>query len=65
MAMPPENDIVPSRDIKPKMDDIEAILDVLMSDGMDRDEAIEWFEYNTESAWFGDGTPVYLVRGSG
>ena len=26
MAMPPENDIVPSRDIKPKMDDIEAIL---------------------------------------
>jgi hypothetical protein len=45
--------------------DIEKILDVLQGDGMTRQEAVEWFEYNTASTWFGIGTPVYLARGPG
>ncbi len=29
-------------------------------DGMDRDEAEEFFHFNTLGAWVGDGTPVFL-----
>lgn len=25
------------------------------------EEAIEWFDYNTSSAWHGEGTPTFIV----
>jgi len=33
----------------------------LMKDGMNQDEAIEFFEFNTLGAWLGENTPVFIV----
>ena len=33
-------------------------IDVLVKQGMDTDAAVEFFEYNCESAYMGRGTPV-------
>ena len=38
----------------------EKILDKLMSDGMDRLEAMEYFEFNIASAYLGKGVPVFV-----
>jgi hypothetical protein len=38
---------------------IQAMVDV---DGMDYDEAVEFFEFNTAGAWMGEGTPVFITR---
>ena len=37
-------------------------IEILMRDGMDRDEAEEFFEFNTVGAWMGDATPVFIDR---
>lgn len=29
-------------------------------DGMDEDEACEWFEFNIRGAWVGEGSPVFV-----
>jgi hypothetical protein len=36
-------------------------LKILESQGMDPDEAEEYFEFNTQGAYVGEGTPGYLV----
>jgi hypothetical protein len=38
---------------------IQAMVDV---DGMDLDEATEFFEFNTAGAWVGEGTPIFISR---
>jgi len=39
------------------------IVDVLMDrDGMTREEAIEYFEFNIDGAYYGKGTPVFLFQ---
>ena len=40
--------------------DYEKCLEILMKDGMTRDEAIEYFEFNIIGAWVGDGTPIFI-----
>lgn len=42
--------------------DLEKILERHMADGMSRDEAIEFFEFNQLGAWVGDGTPCFLDK---
>lgn len=41
--------------------DRDVVIDVLMQDGMDRDEAEEFFSFNIEGAYLGEATPVYLT----
>lgn len=42
--------------------DKEKIIQKLMDDdGMERDEAIEFFEYNQLGAWMGETTPCFLT----
>lgn len=41
--------------------DRERCIEVLMRD-MDRDEAEEFFNFNTVSAWMGELTPVFLDK---
>lgn len=36
------------------------VLEILMEDGMDYDEAIEYYEYNIVGAWMGEQTPTFL-----
>lgn len=40
--------------------DFDKVLSKLMSDGMSRDEAIEFHEFNQLGAWMGDRTPIFL-----
>ena len=39
---------------------IEKILDVLMADGMDYEEAVEYYNFNMVGAWVGERTPTFL-----
>jgi hypothetical protein len=39
---------------------IPKVLQVLEGWGMTREEAEEFFEYNTIGAWAGDGTPLFV-----
>jgi hypothetical protein len=40
--------------------DYEKCIEALMSEGMDLDEAVEYFEFNVEGAYVGPHTPVFL-----
>ena len=39
---------------------IPKILEILKKDGMDEDEALEFFYYNIEGAYVGEKTPIYM-----
>ena len=36
-------------------------IDILMSQGMDEDEALEYFEYNVSGAYVGEKTPIWCL----
>ena len=38
-------------------------LEILTKDGMTREEAVEYFEYNALGSWLGEQTPVFVERG--
>jgi hypothetical protein len=40
--------------------DEEECIEVLMSQDMDRETAIEYFEFNVVGAWVGDKTPLFM-----
>lgn len=40
--------------------DVDRVLACLEKQGMDRNSAIEWFDYNIASAYMGEGTPVFI-----
>ena len=39
--------------------DRSRVVDILARD-MEREDAEEWFEFNTIGAWMGEGTPVFI-----
>ena len=39
----------------------KAIIDMHVRGGMEVEEAIEFFEFNTVGGWFGAGTPIFLM----
>ncbi len=41
--------------------DTVKVLQKLKDDGMDEDEAIEFFYFNQIGAWMGDGTPCFIT----
>lgn len=42
--------------------DLEKILDIFVEQGMTREDAVDFFEFNTIGAWMGDLTPVFIQR---
>lgn len=41
--------------------DSQRIIELLVEhEGMTYEDALEWFSFNIESAYLGDGTPMYL-----
>ena len=44
--------------------DRELCIIAIMRDGLSRDGAEEWFQYNVEGAWVGECTPIFLERQS-
>lgn len=41
--------------------DTMKIIERLKRDGMDEEEAIEYYEFNIASAYAGEGTPIYMI----
>jgi hypothetical protein len=39
------------------------VLDKLMEDGMNYEDALEWFYFNQIGAWVGDKTPCFFTKG--
>lgn len=39
---------------------IPKILEILQKDGMDEEEALEFFEFNIEGSYVGEKTPIYM-----
>lgn len=42
--------------------DRNRMVEILMEDGMEEEEAIEFLEYNTWGAYVGEHTPIYIVK---
>jgi len=40
--------------------DINKMVEVLICEGMDYDDAVEFLDYNVVSAYMGDKTPLYI-----
>jgi hypothetical protein len=40
--------------------DIDEVINILIRDGMDVDEAIEYYEYNIAGAYVGENTPSFI-----
>lgn len=39
---------------------VQKVIDILMErDGMDEQDAIDWYEYNMQSAYVGEHTPIW------
>lgn len=38
----------------------QIIINILIEDGMNRDEAIEYLEHNVWSSWIGENNPIYM-----
>ena len=36
------------------------IIEELVKQGMDEEEAVEWFDFNIEGAYIGEYTPIYI-----
>jgi hypothetical protein len=36
-------------------------IEILISEGMTEEDALEYFEYNVSSAWVGDMTPIWCL----
>ena len=43
--------------------DLHKVISILMTrDGMDEDEAYEFYQFNIAGAWVGESTPLFLQR---
>ena len=42
--------------------DRELCIIAIMRDGLSRDGAEDWFQFNVEGAWIGEHTPIFLER---
>lgn len=42
--------------------DMDLVISKLMLQGMSREDAEEFFEYNQIGSWVGEGTPFFLTR---
>jgi hypothetical protein len=41
----------------------DKVIKILMGNGdMTQDEAVEYFEFNVQGAWVGEGTPMFLEK---
>jgi hypothetical protein len=43
--------------------DVDKIIKILMErDGMTDEDALEYFYYNIQGAWMGEGSPVFITK---
>ena len=41
--------------------DTKKVIDALVQQGMDEEEAIEYFDFNIAGSHFGEGTPIFIT----
>lgn len=39
---------------------VDKCIEIFMAQGMEYDEALEFFDYNVRGAWMGDKTPIWV-----
>jgi hypothetical protein len=42
--------------------DLNKVIAILMEQGMDEQDAWDWYQFNMLGAWVGEATPVFLER---
>lgn len=42
--------------------DLNKVIAILMEQGMDEQDAWDWYQFNMVGAWVGEATPVFLER---
>lgn len=42
--------------------DLKKVIEILMKQGMDEQDAWDWYQFNMLGAWVGEATPVFLER---
>jgi len=42
--------------------DRDVVMEILERDGLDKEDVLEFFEYNIEGAWMGEQTPGFLIK---
>lgn len=42
--------------------DLDKVIEILMKQGMNEEDAWEWYQFNMVGSWVGDKTPVFLQR---
>jgi hypothetical protein len=42
--------------------DLDKVIEILMEQGMDEQDAWDWYQFNMVGAWVGENTPVFLHR---
>ena len=40
--------------------DLKKVISILMEQGMDEQDAWDWYQFNMLGAWVGEATPVFL-----
>jgi hypothetical protein len=40
---------------------VNKCIDILVEDGMTEEDAIDYFHYNTKTAWVGEQTPIWCT----
>lgn len=40
---------------------VSKCIEILVAGGMDEEEAVEYFHFNTKGAWVGDKTPIWCT----
>lgn len=40
---------------------VNKCIDILIEGGMTEEDAIDYFHYNTKTAWFGEQTPIWCT----
>lgn len=42
--------------------DLNKVIEILMKQGMNEEDAWEWYQFNMVGSWVGEKTPVFLQR---
>jgi hypothetical protein len=42
--------------------DLDKVIQILMKQGMDEQDAWDWYQFNMVGSWIGEQTPVFLER---
>ena len=57
--------VVSRMDLEVVCYDLDKVIKLLMKQGMDEQDAWDWYQFNMIGSWMGEKTPVFLERITG